>query len=59
MTKKFVKVLEWATDEPDAWKKSGRLLETMNLSPVARIKYSIGAKYVKGRWAACLFEETE
>lgn len=57
MTKKFVKVLEWATDEDDAWRKSARLLKTMNLSPLAKLKYSIGAKFVKGRWAACLFEE--
>lgn len=57
MAKKFVKVLEWATDEDDAWKKSVRLVKTMNLSPIAKIKYSIGAKKVSGKWAACLFEE--
>lgn len=57
MAKKFVKVLEWATDEDDAWDKSTRLVKTMNLSPLARKKYSIGAKFVSGKWAACLFEE--
>ncbi len=57
MAKKFVKVLEWAKDEDDAWKKSTRLVKTMNLSPIAKIKYSIGAKFVSGKWAACLFEE--
>lgn len=56
MAKKFVKVLEWANDEKDAWDKSIRLLKTMNLSPIARKKYSIGAKFVSGKWAACLFE---
>jgi hypothetical protein len=57
MAKKFVKVLEWAKDEKDAWDKAGRLIKTMNLSPLARRKYSIGAKFVSGKWAACLFEE--
>jgi hypothetical protein len=57
MAKKFVKVLEWATDEDDAWEKSVRLVKTMNLSPLARKKYSIGARKVSGKWAACLFEE--
>jgi hypothetical protein len=57
MAKKFVKVLEWARDEDDAWEKSTRLLKTMNLNPIAKKKYSIGAKFISGRWAACLFEE--
>lgn len=57
MAKKFVKVLEWATDEDDAWKKSVRLVKTMNLSPLARTIYSVGAHKVKGKWAAVLWKD--
>lgn len=57
MAKKFVKVLEWAKDEDDAWEKSVRLVKTMNLNPLARKKYVIGAHFVKGKWAAVLWEK--
>lgn len=57
MAKKFVKVLEWAMDKPDAEKKCVRLRKTMDLSPLGKIRYTIEPSFVSGKWAAVLFQK--
>lgn len=56
---KFVKILEEANPntEEAAWKACTRLLKTLDLNIFGTKVYSIGAKYIKGKWCACLFEK--